>query len=181
MSEIEASESGEPIEGTVLVKGSEIDAVDDAGLPDLPGDAPADGAEIEPHRGGRIADVIGDAFTFLIVISRLALAAVAMRCLSEAVKGAYDYVEDCARTVDNLADIAASLHVDASVTSAHHDAAAVMRETLAEAESLSSEAAEMATEFDNAAHGHEDDYGTVNEAMQTGDADVADREYYSNR
>lgn len=181
MSENEHPADSEAIQPTNVVKGSEIDAVSDAGLPDAPGDAPAEGSELEPHRGGRIADVIGDAFTFTIVLTRLALAAVAMRALSEAVRGAYDYVEDCATSVDRLADIAAGLHVDPSVTAAHHDAAAVMRETLTEAEALTSEAAEMATEFDNAAQGHEDDYGSVNEAMQTGDYDVADREYYSNR
>ena len=97
-------------------------------------------------------------------------------------KGAYSYVEDCATTVDGLADVAAALNVDDMVTSSHHDAAAVMRASLALADALAEEAAEMSTEFDNAARDHEGEYyGDVNEAMQAGPYVVAEREYYSNR
>ncbi|WP_331735223.1 hypothetical protein OG590_40040 (plasmid) [Streptomyces goshikiensis] len=153
-----------------------------------------DGAEEEPEEGedgpddalpvlhsGRIVDVIADALTFMLVIARLALAAMAMRSLSQAVKGAYSYVEDCAKTVDGLADVAAALNVDDMVTSSHHDAAAMMRGSLALADALADEAAEMSTEFDNAARDHESDYGDVNEAMQAGPYDVGEREWYSNR
>lgn len=170
------------IEPTNVQTGAEVTA---SGAPDLP--APGEGSdadgggEVTPLNGGRIVDVIADALTFMLVIARLGIAAVAMRMLSQAVKGAYSYVEDCATTVDGLADVAASLAVDDSVTSSHHDAAATMRESLALADALASEAAEMSTEFDNAARDHESDYGDVNEAMQSGTADVAEREWYSNR
>ncbi|MFI1177855.1 hypothetical protein [Streptomyces melanogenes] len=192
MSEAEApAGSGGAIEPTAVQSGDEVAA---SGAPDLPppngetigvgeeaGDASADGGDLPVLQGGRIVDVIADAMTFLIVISRLAVAAVAMRLLSQAVKGAYSYVEDCATTVDGLADFAASLAVDDSVTSSHHDAAAVMRESLALADALAAEAAEMSAEFDNAARDHEADYGDVNEAMQAGPYDIAEREWYSNR
>ncbi|GAA2417908.1 hypothetical protein ACFPFX_04710 [Streptomyces mauvecolor] len=171
------------VEPTSVQTGAEVAA---SGAPDLPApgeglDAPDSGGDLPVLHGGRIVDVIADALTFTLVIARLALAATAMRLLSQAVKGAYAYVEDCAQTVDGLADVAAALAVDDSVTSAHHDAAAVMRESLELADALSAEAAEMSTEFDNAARDHESDYGDVNEAMQTGPYDVAEREYYSNR
>lgn len=174
------------IEPTNVQTGAEVEA---AGAPDVPAagdggdgsDAPAEGGELAPLKGGRIVDCIIEAVTFTMVIVRLGIAAAAMLLLSQAVDGAYGYVEGCASTVDGLADIAASLNVDDTVTGAHHDAAGVMRETLALADALSSEAQEMSTEFNNAASGHEGDYGDVNEAMQTGDADVAEREYYSNR
>ncbi|MGV9342868.1 hypothetical protein [Streptomyces sp. NPDC003688] len=182
--EAEASAgSGGTIEPTNVQTSSEVTA---SGASDLPApgegtDASNGGGELAPLRGGRIVDVIVNALTFTLVIARLGIAAAAMRLLSEAVNGAYSYVEDCAKTVDGLADVAASLAVDDSVTSAHHDAAATMRESLALADALAEEAAEMSTEFDNAARDHASDYGDVNEAMQSGTAAVAEREWYSNR
>ncbi|MEW1551887.1 hypothetical protein [Streptomyces tsukubensis] len=187
--------NGGVIEPTNVQSGAEVAA---AGAPDLPapqgqdvapvrsatGKDPADsggGGDLPVLRGGRIVDVISDAMTFTLVIARLAIAATAMRLLSQAVKGAYSYVEDCAKTVDGLADVAASLAVDDMVTSSHHDAAATMRESLALADALAEEAAEMSVEFDNAARDHDGDYGDVNEAMQAGEYDVAEREWYSNR
>ncbi|GAA1554075.1 hypothetical protein [Streptomyces globosus] len=171
-------------------KGEETDEPDDggdgalddgAGGDDGPEDNGPDGDGLPVLHSGRIVDVIADAMTFLLVIARLGLAAMAMRSLSQAVKGAYSYVEDCAKTVDGLADVAAALNVDDMVTSSHHDAAAMMRGSLALADALADEAAEMSTEFDNAARDHEADYGDVNEAMQAGPYDVAEREWYSNR
>ncbi|MGW2112015.1 hypothetical protein [Streptomyces sp. NPDC001948] len=174
------SESSGVIEPTNVQSGAEVAAAGGSDLP-APGDGMDTPAELPAERSGRIVDVIADALTFMLVIARLGVAAVAMRLLSQAVKGAYSYVEDCAKTVDGLADVAASLAVDDLVTSSHHDAAATMRESLALADALSAEAAEMATEFDNAARDHESDYGDVNEAMQAGPYDVAEREWYSNR
>lgn len=170
------------IEAASVQSGAEVAA---SGAPNLP--APGEGmdegggGDLPVLRSGRIVDVIADALTFMLVVARLGIAAVAMRLLSQAVKGAYSYVEDCATTVDGLADVAANLAVDPSVTSSHHDAAATMRESLSLADALAAEAAEMATEFDNAARDHEADYGDVNEAMQAGPYDVAEREWYSNR
>lgn len=171
------------VEPTSVQTGAEVAA---SGAPDLPSpgegtDAPDDSGELPVLRGGRIVDVVADAITFTLVIARLALAATAMRLLSHAVKGAYAYVEGCAKTVDGLADVAASLEVDDSVTSSHHDAAATMRYSLALADTLASEAEEMSTEFKNAAREHEADYGDVNEAMQAGPYAIARREWYSNR
>ncbi|MFK4070518.1 hypothetical protein [Streptomyces sp. NPDC029674] len=178
-----AAEDAKYVEPASVQTGAEVEA---SGAPDLPTpgedtDAPAEGGELAPLTSGRIVDVIADALTFMLVITRLGIAAVAMRLLSQAVKGAYSYVEDCATTVDGLADVAATLAVDDSVTSSHHDAAATMRGSLELADALAAEAAEMSTEFDNAARDHESDYGDVNEAMQAGPYDVADREWYSNR
>ncbi|MFF7986992.1 hypothetical protein ACFZDK_49300 [Streptomyces sp. NPDC007901] len=179
--EAEASAgSGGAIEPTNVQTSSEVTASGASDLP-APGEGSDGGGELAPLNSGRIVDVIADALTFMLVIARLGIAAAAMRLLSQAVKGAYSYVEDCAQTVDGLADVAASLAVDDSVTSSHHDAAATMRESLELADALSAEAAEMSTEFDNAARDHASDYGDVNEAMQSGTADVAEREWYSNR
>ncbi|MFK4694228.1 hypothetical protein [Streptomyces pristinaespiralis] len=131
--------------------------------------------------GAKVADIISDDVTFTIVSARLAAASVAMLSLSEAVNGAYNYIEGCAKTVENIADITSGLGVDDAVVSAHQDAAAVARGVLAAAEDLSTEAAEMARDFQNAKGGHEADYGPVHEAMTNKPGAVADRTYYSNR
>jgi hypothetical protein len=182
-SEWYAGKESQAVEASSVQSGAEVAA---AGSPDLPAlgegsDAPDDGGDLPVLHSGRIVDVIADALTFTLVIARLAIAAIAMRMLSQAVKGAYSYVEDCAKQVDHLSDLAATLAVDDAVTSAHHDAAGQMRGSLALADALSDEAAEMASEFDNAARDHDEDYGTVNEAMQSGPYDIAEREWYSNR
>ncbi|MGW1520772.1 hypothetical protein [Streptomyces sp. NPDC002287] len=178
------AEGGDGPDGEAIQTGTPESGAEDAAEPDgkeVEAGHPEGGEDLPVLHSGRIVDVIADAMTFLLVIARLAVAAVAMRMLSQAVKGAYSYVEDCAKTVDGLADLAGALAVDDMVTSSHHDAAATMRGSLALADALASEAAEMATEFDNAARDHEADYGDVNEAMQKGDYDVAEREWYSNR
>lgn len=131
--------------------------------------------------GGKVADVISDAVTYTIIVARLAAASMAMRSLSEAVRGAYNYIEGCATSVDHLADTAASLDVPPAVVSAHHDAASVMRGVLADAEDLATEAAEMASDFQTAKDEHESDYGPVHEAMTNKPGQIADRTYYSNR
>lgn len=131
--------------------------------------------------GGRVADIISDGVTFTIITARLAAASVAMLSLSEAVRGAFNYIEGCAKTVNHLADTAGGLDVDPAVTSAHNDAAALMRGVLADAEDLSAEAGEMASDFRSAKEDHEADYGPVQEAMTTKPGQVADRTYYSNR
>lgn len=172
------------IEPTNVVSGAERATAEDAHLPDTPDQERTEDDAFDDSPalyGGRIASVIADAVTFTIVVARLAVAATAMRMLSQAVKGAYDYVTECAETVDQLADTAASLKVDPLVTSAHHDAASITRGALEDAESLANEAAEMASVFDQAAEGHDDDYGMVNETMQSGEYDIAEREWYSNR
>ncbi|MCS0605983.1 hypothetical protein NX794_32965 [Streptomyces sp. LP11] len=131
--------------------------------------------------GGKIADTIVDGVTFTIIVVRLAAASTAMLALSEAVRGAFKYVEGCAKSVDHLADTASGLNVDPAVVSAHQDAATVMRGVLADAEDLSTEAAEMASDFRTAKDEHEADYGPVHEAMTNKPGQIADRTYYSNR
>jgi hypothetical protein len=131
--------------------------------------------------GDRVADTLVDGVTYTVIVVRLASASMSMLSLSQAVRGAYNYVEGCAKSVDNLADTAASLNVDDAVVSAHRDAATVMRGVLADAEALANEAAEMASDFQTAKAEHEDDYGPVHEAMTTKQGAVADRTYYSNR
>ncbi|PJE97149.1 hypothetical protein CUT44_14305 [Streptomyces carminius] len=131
--------------------------------------------------GDKVADTLSDGVTFTVVVARLAFASASMLSLSEAVCGAYNYIEGCAKSVDHLADTAAGLNVDPAVTSVHHDAAAVMRGVLADAEALATEAAEMASDFQTAQEEHEADYGPVHEAMTAKPGAVADRTYYSNR
>src|ERR1043165_5219269 len=108
--------------------------------------------------GGRIADTLMDGVTYTVIVVKLAAASVAMLSLSEAVRGAFNYIEGCAKTVNNLADTASGLGVDDAVVSAHNDAAAVMRGCLAAAEDLSTEASEMASDFTTAKDEHEADY-----------------------
>ncbi|MFF9070504.1 hypothetical protein ACF09E_34680 [Streptomyces sp. NPDC014891] len=133
------------------------------------------------HLGSKVTDVISDGVTFTIITARLATASAAMLALSHAVKGAYDYVEGCAKEVDQLAEIAASLDVDDAVTSAHRDAATVMRDVLADADALATAAEEMAGSFQAARDGHEADYGPVQEAMTSKPGQIANRLYYQTR
>jgi hypothetical protein len=131
--------------------------------------------------GDKVADTLIDGLTYTVIVVRLASASMSMMQLSQAVRGAYNYVEGCAKAVDNLADTASSLGGDDAVTSAHRDAATVMRGVLADAEALATEAEQMASDFQAAKSEHEDDYGPVHEAMTTKPGAVADRTYYSNR
>jgi hypothetical protein len=131
--------------------------------------------------GSKVAELFSDGITYTVAMAKLGLASAAMLALSEAVRGAYNYVEDCARSVDNLADTASTLWVEGAVVNAHRDAATVMRGVLADAESLANEAEEMAADFQSAQREHEADYGPVHEAMTTKPGAVADRTYYSNR
>ncbi|MFI8888265.1 hypothetical protein [Streptomyces sp. NPDC053813] len=131
--------------------------------------------------GGRIAETLVDGITFTIIVVRLTAASVAMFSLSEAVRGAFTYVEGCAKSVNHLADTASGLDVDPAVVSAHQDAATVMLAVLADAEDLATEAAEMSSDFQTAKDEHEADYGPVHEAMTNKPGQIADRTYYSNR
>lgn len=130
---------------------------------------------------GKVADTVVDGVTFAVIVVRLASASLSMFNLSRAVRGAFTYVEGCAKSVDHLAETAAGLDVDAAVVSAHRDAAAVMRGVLADAEALATEAAEMSADFQAAKDEHEADYGPVHEEMTHKPGAIADRTYYSNR
>lgn len=128
--------------------------------------------------GSRVVELFSDGVTYTVAMAKLGLASAAMLALSEAVRGAYNYVEDCAQSVDRLADTASTLWVEGAVVSAHRDAAVMMRGVLADAESLADEAEAMAADFQHAKQGHEADYGPVAELMAGKDTD---RTYYSNR
>jgi hypothetical protein len=141
---------------------------------------------IEKSGGGvvaTVAGVIADGVRYVVLLAQLTAAAVAVRNLSSAVRGAYTYVEGCAGSVDRLADKAAALNVDALTVGEHHDAAAVMRSVLEEAEAMAENAADLSVMFDQTAAAHEADYGQVVEAANSmpDGVEMADRQFYSNR
>ncbi|MFJ2589735.1 hypothetical protein [Streptomyces sp. NPDC087538] len=131
--------------------------------------------------GSKVVELFVDGVTYTVATAKLGLASMAMLALSEAVRGAYNYVEDCAKSVDTLADTASAMWVSGAVVDAHRDAAGVMRGVLADAESLANEAEEMAGDFRAAKDGHEADYGPVHDAIVNKPGELATREYYSNR
>ncbi|MFF9483002.1 hypothetical protein [Streptomyces sp. NPDC014733] len=131
--------------------------------------------------GSKVAELFVDGVTFTVATAKLGLASMAMLALSESVRGAYNYVEDCAHQVDTLADTASAMWVSGAVVDAHRDAAGVMRGVLSDAESLAAEAEEMAGDFRAAKDGHEADYGPVHDAIVSKPGELATREYYSNR
>ncbi|MGW3297645.1 hypothetical protein ACWC9S_27130 [Streptomyces xiamenensis] len=142
--------------------------------------------EIARRTGGAIAragEVLAEGLRYGLLTAQLGAAALAVRNLSASVRGAYDYVEGCAESVDRLADKAAALKVDDLTTSEHHDAAAVMRSVLEEAEAMAEAAKDLAAGFEDARSGHEGDYGPVVEAAQNmpDGIEMAEREFYSNR
>lgn len=135
---------------------------------------------------GRIergVEAVGEGLRYGVLLVQLGAAALALRHLSDAVRGAYTYVEGCATSVDRLADKAAALAVDDLTTGEHHDAAAVMRSVLEEADALVDAAQDLAIAFEQTRDAHEADYGPVVETannMPDG-IEMAQREFYSNR
>ncbi|MEV6133199.1 hypothetical protein AB0M05_41475 [Streptomyces violaceusniger] len=127
-----------------------------------------------------LAEVAGDALRFSVLLVQLGLAALAMAKLSHAVNGAYKYVEGCADSVDRLAEKCAGLGVDTDTVAEHHEAAAIMRSVLEEADELAAAAADLSTAFEATAEAHEADYGSVAERAQSMDVDMADRTFYAN-
>lgn len=131
--------------------------------------------------GAKVVEIFAEGITYTVATAKLGMASLAMLALSEAVRGTYTYVEDCARSVDTLADTASAMWVEGVVVDAHRDAAAVMRGVLADAEDLAVEAEEMARDFNAAKEEHEADYGPVHEAVVAKPGALAERTYYSNR
>ncbi|GAA1401533.1 hypothetical protein GCM10009639_43930 [Kitasatospora putterlickiae] len=141
-------------------------------------DGPGDGTgEALTGAGGALADAV----RFGIVVAQLAIASVKLAFLSERVRATYRYVEDCARSVDRLADQAAALNVDRDTVGEHRDAATVMRAVLEEAEAMAQATEDLSTLFQATADAHEADYGPVAEAADAMPVEMADREFYSNR
>ena len=118
---------------------------------------------------------------YTIMLARLQVAAASLRGVFDHVEETYAYVEDCARSVDQLAETAAGMDVDALTVAEHHEAAQLMRSCLDEAKALSAAAAELSTLFDQARSGHEADYGSVAEVAQTMTVPMADRAFYAPR
>lgn len=116
-----------------------------------------------------------------ILISHLLIAGAKLRGLSEQVRGTYEYVEDCSASVDRLAEQMASLTVDADTVGEHHQAAAVMRAVLAEAEAMAAAVTDLSAMFEETAAAHQADYGQVAAAAQSMPVPMAQAEFYSNR
>lgn len=122
-----------------------------------------------------------DVVRYGTLLIRLAAAGVALRRMGHVADETFRYIEDCAASVDRLADQAAALNVDPATIGEHRDAAAVMRAALAEATAMAAECEEMGTLFDQAKAAHEADYGSVAEAANAMPVDMADRTFYSSR
>lgn len=135
------------------------------------------------HKGavGALADMASAAVTYSVILTKLAAAGVALRLVGDRVRSTYRYVDDCAKTVDHHADLAAALHVDPDTLEEHRQAAQTMRSALAHAERMASTTDAMSTTFDQAKAAHETDYGPVAQAAQSMSVPMADRGFYANR
>lgn len=134
--------------------------------------------------GGAVASaggVITTVVQYGIVVAQLIAAGIKLRGLSEQVRGTYRYVEGCSASVDRLADQMAGLTVDRDSIGEHHQAAAVMRGVLADAEAMAAATEDLAGMFDATAAAHERDYGPVAEAIHAMPVPMANAEFYSNR
>ncbi|MFI1652128.1 hypothetical protein ACH4XT_35085 [Streptomyces avidinii] len=143
-------------------------------------------SDLVPVIGGALratGSFIVGAVRFGIVVAQLTAASTTMAGLSNQVRSTFKYVEDCAKSVDRLADQAAALSVDQSTVNEHREAATVMRSCKDEAEAMAVECEEMSSLFHETADGHIADYGAVADAannMPDG-IEMADRTFYSNR
>ncbi|MFH9426412.1 hypothetical protein [Streptomyces sp. NPDC017529] len=126
-------------------------------------------------------EVIVEAARYVVVVAQLTIAGARLRGLSEQVRSTYRYVEGCSKSVDRLAEQMAGLHVDSDSVAEHHEAAAVMRAVLEEADAMAAATEDLAALFDQAAAGHQADYGPVAEAIDAMPVEMADAEFYSNR
>lgn len=128
----------------------------------------------------RAAATTAHGIRYGILLTRLTLASTALQRAADAVNGTYDYVADTAATVDRLADTAAAMNVDTDTIAEHHDAAAVMRSALDDAEALAADMTELSRLFEQTANAHAADYGPVAEAAQRMTVPMADRNFYRN-
>lgn len=127
------------------------------------------------------ASVIAEGVRFTILVAQLALAGQSLRHMAGLADATFGYVEDCARSVDRLAETAAALNVDADTVSEHHQAAQVMRSALDHARAMEAACADMSVLFQEASDAHQADYGPVAQAAQTVPGGMADRTFYANR
>jgi hypothetical protein len=126
-------------------------------------------------------EFVVEGLRFSVLVAELGQASWAMRGLSEQVQSTYSYVEGCAASVSQLADLAASKFVDQGTVNEHREAATVMLSVLEEAQAMAAECAEMSTLFHDTADAHTADYGPVAEAFNAMPVPMADRTFYSNR
>lgn len=116
-----------------------------------------------------------------ILLAQMTAAGIRLAGLSEQVRGTYRYVDGCATSVDRLADQMAGLDVDRDTVGEHHQAAAIMRGVLADADAMAVATEELAMLFGQTAAAHEADYGSVAETARAMPVPMADAEFYSNR
>lgn len=142
-------------------------------------------SELERHQtGGAIAAGGGVIYTmvqYTIVITQLTMAGIKLRGLSEQVRQTYRYVEGCSASVDRLAEQMARLIVDRDTVSEHHQAAAVMRSVLAEAETMAAGVDDLSTMFEQVSAEHQADYGPVADAIHAMPVPMPNAEFLSNR
>lgn len=141
-------------------------------------------SDLVPRTAGVIqaaGSVIANGVRYGVVLVQLTTAGAQLAHVSAQVRATYKYVEDCSASVDRLADQAAALNVDKDTVGEHRDAATTMRSVLEEAEAMAVELDELSTLFEQAAEAHQADYGSVAAAADAMDAEMADREFYSNR
>ncbi|WBP91986.1 hypothetical protein [Kitasatospora cathayae] len=130
---------------------------------------------------GAAVEVVADGVRYGILIARLAKAGLALRHMAALAKSTFEYVGDCAASVDQLAEMASGMDVDAGTVAEHHEAANIMRGALANATTMAQECEEMSSLFDEASAAHQADYGAVAEAFQNMPVEPANREFYANR
>ncbi|MEV5526360.1 hypothetical protein [Streptomyces prunicolor] len=148
--------------------------------------APASGGGLAATASGAvgaIADAAVMAVQYTVMLAKLAAAAIALRNVGARVRETYAYVGDCARNVDHLADIAASLRpaVDPATLGEHRQAANTMRGSLARACRMADTVDTISATFDAARQAHQADYGPVAEQAQAMTVPMANRNFYRSR
>ncbi|MFI7278562.1 hypothetical protein [Streptomyces sp. NPDC049879] len=150
--------------------------------------APALPASDKSGVGAAVAAVVGDAVeaatdlvSYGVMLAELTAAGLALRKVGARVRDTYAYMEDCARSVDHLADLAAGMRVDSDTVAEHRQAARVTRGALATSRRLADRLDDMAISYDAAAAEHAADYGPVVEQVQAMPVPMADRNFYRNR
>lgn len=141
-------------------------------------------SELERVDGGAVADTGGVLETVVrygVVIAQLAAAGIRLSGLSEQVRSTYRYVEGCAASTDRLADQMAGLTVDRDTVGEHHQAAAIMRAVLDDAEAMAAGVEDLALLFGQASAAHQADYGPVADTVHAMPVSMADAQFYSNR
>ncbi|MFJ7271953.1 hypothetical protein ACIQV3_35855 [Streptomyces sp. NPDC099050] len=151
--------------------GQELEPVDDG---------PEQSVEEAAEKMGLSVAAMLELFTYLRLMAQLAKAGMALRGVGARVRSTYDYVGDCAKSVDFQVGLAAHLDVDPNTLAEHRQAAQVMRGALASARRMANNAEEMAVLFAQAEAGHRADYGPIAEhaANMPGGIRMANRVFY---